>query len=92
MNLQPPIMSPSSGSSFIDFAAVTLVIIGVLVAIFAIPAFRNKTSEHFKDLSTSVNGKEVIVTSTTSEPTDIAVGVQQRKEIDNFDLDIFKEK
>ena len=93
MIVQPPPIAPTGSSSLIDFLAITLVIVGVLVAFFAIPAFRSKASEHIKDVSTFVNGNEKVESDpeTKIEDKDSLVSSNSRKEIENFNLDIFKE-
>lgn len=93
MTVQPPPLAPTGSSSLIDFLAITLVIVGALVAFFAVPAFRSKASDHVKDISTFVNGEEKVTSETeTGEiQKESLVSANSRKEIENFDLDIFKE-
>lgn len=94
MTLQPPPIAPTTGASLIDFMSIALVVLGVLVACFAIPAFRSKFSDHVKEVSTFVNGKEepAKLEEVSKQDETGLTKATSRKEIDSFNLDIFTEK
>lgn len=78
---------PSSGSSLMQLIVLTLLLGGVGFALAAIPAVRGRLSQHASQVDEFLRPTRQTL-PVTKEPEPVTTTVT-RREIDEFDLDIF---
>ncbi len=78
---------PSSGSSLMQLIVLTLLLGGVGFALAAIPAVRGRFSQHASQVDQFLRpARQTAPVTKEAEPV---VNTTARREIDEFDLDIF---
>jgi hypothetical protein len=98
-----PTLAASTGSSMIELIAVVLLVAGVAFAVSALPAFRQKASEHAVQLRSIIDPNapkpSPVTTGTGSSPATASGSTPsnesvsesiRRREIEDFDYSLFE--
>ena len=87
----PPVPVAQAGSSMVHMIAMALLVLGVSVAVMAMPAVRRKASEHVEQMSAIVHGTVPTQTAVASvKEEDTTAEPVRRREIDDFDFSLFE--
>ncbi|MFM7088874.1 MAG: hypothetical protein ACKOW9_05095 [Candidatus Paceibacterota bacterium] len=83
----PP--SPNPGTSVIEILAIVILISGVMLALLALPSFRESTKNRVKDTLDYLNNRDPEI---AKKEENLETEIKERREILDFDLAIFEKK